>query len=306
MKGFFAPPEAGPEELESLPWAMTGPIRTADRARFSIRSTHREMGEYVDELCASFPVAPAGNRAAVTTYSVVHRVGGVSDWWAVYAGHRRISNCAQASVALTHLFGHLNRRVVAAAVPDAATLHAAAAAWDGRAVVLSGPTESGKSTLAAGLGLAGFEYLTDEVVVLDPETHEVAPYPKPLNIDPGSWSVLGRLRPVAPSAVPDIADTQWHVDPMRLPGGVAGGSRPVGALVRCRFTPHGRHRMQLMSPAEMVAEVIRDGFRPRTGVPAQLRLLGAIARNVPCYDLRFTTLDEAVQSISESVAPVRT
>lgn len=306
MKSFFAPPEAGPEELETLPWAMTGPTRSAHRARFAVRSTHPDMGAYVDELCASFPVAPRSGAADATTYSIVHGVGGVRDWLAVYAGARRISNCATASVALTHLFGDLNRRVVATAAPDAVTLHAAACARDGRAVVLSGPTESGKSTLSAGLGLAGFEYLTDEVVILDPDSDAVAPYPKPLNIDPGSWSVLAGLRPAAPSAVPDIADTQWHVDPMRLPGGVALGSRPVGALIRCRFTPDGPSRLEPMSPAAMVAEVIRDGFRPRTGVPAQLRLLGRVARNVPCYDLRFTTLDEAVRSISACLAPAGT
>lgn len=304
MTQFLAPPEARPDDLDDLPWVFAGPVRRAAHARFSVRSTHPALGSHIDHLLEAFP--PVDGDGSATRYSVVHGVGGWPQWLAVYAGHRRISNCSVASVALTHLLGHLNRRVVAAAHPCAATLHAAACAHDGRAVVISGPTESGKSTLAAGLALAGFEYLTDEVVIVDPNTFEITPYPKPLNIDPGSWPVLAELRPDAPPALPDIAETQWHVDPRLLPGGVAMESRPVGAFVRCRYVAGGRPRLQRMPAAAMVAALIRDGFRPRTGVPAQLRALGSIARNVPNFQLEFASLDQAVDAVNAALATADT
>ena len=60
-------------------------------------------------------------------------------------------------------------------------VHASALAVDDRALLVPGPSMSGKSTLAAALVEAGADYLSDEYAVLD-SGGLVHPYPRPLCI----------------------------------------------------------------------------------------------------------------------------
>jgi len=61
-------------------------------------------------------------------------------------------------------------------------LHAGALAKNNKAVLLPGPSESGKSTLTLGLLNYGYQYLTDEVVVIDLSDVRVLPFQRPIYI----------------------------------------------------------------------------------------------------------------------------
>ena len=61
-------------------------------------------------------------------------------------------------------------------------LHAGALAKNNKAVLLPGPSESGKSTLTLGLLNYGYQYLTDEVVVINLSDLRVLPFQRPIYI----------------------------------------------------------------------------------------------------------------------------
>ena len=61
-------------------------------------------------------------------------------------------------------------------------LHAGALAKNNKAVLLPGPSGSGKSTLTLGLLNYGYQYLTDEVVVIDLSDLRVLPFQRPIYI----------------------------------------------------------------------------------------------------------------------------
>ena len=61
-------------------------------------------------------------------------------------------------------------------------LHSAAMAKGNKAVLLPGPSESGKSTLTLGLLNYGYQYLTDEVVVINLSDLRVLPFQRPIYI----------------------------------------------------------------------------------------------------------------------------
>ena len=71
--------------------------------------------------------------------------------------------------------------LVAAALPDRVAVHAGVVAFAGRAVVVPGPSHSGKSTLVQALVEAGATYLSDEFALLD-EAGRVWPYPRQLTL----------------------------------------------------------------------------------------------------------------------------
>ncbi len=61
-------------------------------------------------------------------------------------------------------------------------LHAASVEKGGKALILTGESGSGKSTLAALLGAKGWRFMSDEFVLIDPETHLMRPFPRPTSL----------------------------------------------------------------------------------------------------------------------------
>ncbi len=97
-----------------------------------------------------------------------------------------------------------------------AFIHAGVVAVDGRAIVIPGPTLSGKSALVAALIVDGARYYSDEWALLDPRGL-VHPYPRKLSLRPAGG---GRARRV--SAADLGAET--GTEPI-----------PVGWVVQTRF-----------------------------------------------------------------------
>ncbi len=56
--------------------------------------------------------------------------------------------------------------------------HAASLSYNGQGIILAGETMSGKSTLSLGLANKGFDFLSDEVVCFELDTHKLRPFPK--------------------------------------------------------------------------------------------------------------------------------
>ena len=76
---------------------------------------------------------------------------------------------AETGLARDDLLNLLQEEVVHALIVDMASavvLHAGAVSANGRAMLLAGPTGSGKTSLSAWFVAKGFRYLSDEVVAL--------------------------------------------------------------------------------------------------------------------------------------------
>src|SRR5438045_1939738 len=73
------------------------------------------------------------------------------------------------------------RMFIATESPRRVFVHAGVVGWRGRAIVVPGPTHSGKSSLVCALVRAGAEYLSDEFAVFD-DKGRVHPFPSPLSL----------------------------------------------------------------------------------------------------------------------------
>lgn len=114
-----------------------------------------------------------------TCYSELLILGPDDDTPRDFAGlKRRIRPGPGASYAFS---GAVTRVVISQLIGRSVLLHAAAVDMEGLGVVIAvGPSGAGKSTAATALGKSG-GYLTDELVVLDPESLRVEAYPKPVS-----------------------------------------------------------------------------------------------------------------------------
>lgn len=160
-------------------------------------------------------------------------------------------------------------------------VHAGVAVHAGRAIIVPGPSLSGKSTLVRALVEAGADYYSDEWAVLDGEGL-VHPFPRPLG-------VRG-------------ADLVSAKQPLEGLGWSAGeGPAPVAAIVRASYRPGGHWAPRLKSSAEGLLFLLENAV-PARDRPEQTML--AARRAVAGARILEGERGEAAEAAEELLAAV--
>lgn len=200
--------------------------------------------------------------------------------------------------ALSLVLGHINSEAVRRSAPRYPLVHAAAAVRDGVAVLLPAPAGSGKTTTVAGLvNKAGFDYLTDEAVAIDPATLLAQPYPKALSVDEGSWEALADLQP----AHAELVDGQWQVPARDIRPGAVAAPAPVGFVVAPTYGRDATTRLEPMSRGQMLVHLADSTFRLQDAPQRNLDVLSRMLQHANCYRLELSDLDDAVRLVAELV-----
>jgi hypothetical protein len=120
-------------------------------------------------------------------------------------------------------------------------VHAGAVLWNGRALLLPGPTHSGKSSLVAELLKRGATYFSDEYALIDSEGR-AHPYPRPLLLRNGCPDQLPMLPSEWNAPVGDTpAPIGWILSLAYQPSyawTVAPISQSEALLILLQNTPH--------------------------------------------------------------------
>ena len=156
---------------------------------FSVACNELEVREYLgralSELIRNATAAPA-------RHYVVREEDGR---YALIGDGQRVASVSTSSDVLEALFADVNRR----AIDDYSgfAVHAGVVANDGAAIAFPAESGTGKSTLTAACLGAGFAYVSDEALCVDPRDCRVVPYPKPIALAPSTWSLVGYPIPAA-------------------------------------------------------------------------------------------------------------
>jgi hypothetical protein len=160
--------------------------------------------------------------------------------------------------------------------PDLVWLHASGVARDNQAVLITGPSGSGKSRLAAHLVTEGFDYLGDDILPFDPTTRMAYPFPVTLSVRSGAahYVLIAEARRLRKR---DVVVRQAQV---------ATGPMPIAAIVFPRYAP-GPTRMQLMSAGRVAIELLRQCRDFERHREAAVRAMSDLAATVPCWTLSY-------------------
>jgi hypothetical protein len=254
--------------------------RRALGCTFTVTGDDHVAVERANEIFSAFRFDPDDNSRCHH-----HIVVGSSG---VHRDHVTVDAAVRPPVLLTQVVGHLTQAVVADAGNRYALFHAAAAERSGGALVLPAPSESGKTTLVAGLVDAGFAYLSDEVAAIEPRSRLVMPYPKPLSIDPGSWNVLAHMAPDDD----EYHATQWQVLPPRI-----APPSPVRWIVFPTYAEGEPTELVPIRASEVVAGLARNSFNFTRNGSRWLPVLAGIAKRCAGYRLRVGDLNSAVDAL---------
>jgi hypothetical protein len=269
---------------------VRGGTRTAFGHAFEIVTPVPELTDYLAGLFAGLPVTDRSGRR----YELV---GPTSDGtWRAHLDGELIDAPGDARRAVALLLWRINRSVI-----DAATgllvLHAGGVVVDGTCVLLAGDMEVGKTTLTAGLLRGGAGYLSDEAIGLELAGERAHGYAKALSLDPGSWELFPELEPTPPPTLRPFLPAQWQVPPQDIEGVEVVRSAVPDLLVLPRYEAGATLEVERLWGAVALQRLAACVFSTSIGRPAMLDRLASLLGTVRCYDLRFGSLEGAVETI---------
>ena len=284
--------------MDGATWRFESGSYEALGHTFAIRTTDLALGRYLDTLFRHF--VTTGTGSDVTLYSLIVEGDGRALPFVLHRDDEELGHFAQGRTILAELLWHINRSAVRD-TKDHLLLHASAAAWRGKTLIFPAPMESGKSTLVAGLVRAGFGYVTDEAVAIEPSTLTVTAFPRAISIDPGSWGVLSDLRPNLSAELERYQGDQWQVEPDSIrPGSVVRRSEP-GFVITPRYRKGAETRLWAMSRSEAVRLMGSNAFNFQAFDRRGLRVLAEVARQSACYRLDIGELGLACELVGSLV-----
>ena len=172
----------------------------------------------------------------------------------VYADAARIARARRADDAV-EILAHDIQHDVAERARDVGFVHAGVVIWESRAIVIPGPSSSGKTTLVAALLTAGAAYFSDEYAVFD-RRGRVHPFRRPFT-----------FRGVPPYGPP------LGTDPPAL-----GESAEVGLVLVTHYRGGARWRPRVLTPGQGVLALVKHAVAVRRQPAATLRVLSRAVR----------------------------
>jgi len=181
-------------------------------------------------------------------------------------------------------------------------VHAAAVERGGEVVVLTAGAGAGKTTMAAALVADGYDYITEEVVALDPTSGEIVPYPLPFCLEPGSQRLFEHLAPDGATDPLAVRGDVWFVHPEQVRRGSRSAGGVVTAVIVPAFRPGAAQQFDDLTPAETLLHLLSGTMNlDRIGHDGFVRLV-ELAWSVPGYRLEYGDLGEARQLVSRAAA----
>lgn len=290
-------PEGGPPTtidlglLDQVSYAAElGPVSLLDE-RVQIRCQDEALATFLAAVLAAFPTATDA-RINVDVVEVSGRV-------VAYAGGVRTISVDSVARMARALVWYLNGLALNSPTTDV-FLHASVASLDGRALIMPGRSGAGKTTLVTALALAGWTYLSDEVAAIGPNGAVVRPYPRPMALEEGAWTILPQAAACWPAGVPRLVPDLWLVLPSSLGSGERAAPAVPAAVVFPEVVPGRPLSLQPLHRAEALERVLGQMLNARAAGREGFGRLAALLRRTTCHRL---VLD-GVAGVHDALSPL--
>jgi len=176
----------GPIEryVDSPRVAPSAPLQLVSCSAYGVRVSLRTSLDLIEHLPSPLiPAAPSQNLEGAPHVHfdfVEARSADGQPLFVIAEDGAAVFASSDLKVASRALESHVHLQV-AALTDQAVFVHAGVVAWRGRALILPGPSHSGKSSLVASLIAAGATYYSDEYAVIDLEGR-IHPFPRRLRL----------------------------------------------------------------------------------------------------------------------------
>jgi HprK-related kinase A len=185
-------------------------------------------------------------------------------------------------------------------------LHAAVVELDGRAVILSGPTGAGKSTLCAALIARRFRFLTDEIALVTLNDGHLQPHPRPISLKNDAIDIVAKMLPDAHLSDRFSNAAKGTVAFMRPPRQsieAAGEPARPALVIFPTYEPKAGFELKPIERSQAFMRLIESSANYLTLLATGFETLANLVEACDHYSLHYGSLDDAVGAI-ESLARV--
>lgn len=185
--------------------------------------------------------------------------------------------------------------------PSRLHLHGAGLARNGRGVVISATSGTGKTTLAAALAADGWAYVSDEALAFGLQSTSLSGFAKPLMIKPGGGHVLPHLRG-ARVGFDDDVDTWWHIPASAIPTEIASELEPTLVVLLQRVMgPFDESKVAPLHAADAVVALMGETMDPERFGPSAVIALAELASRARCVTMTVGALDSEVAHVNRLI-----
>ena len=180
-------------------------------------------------------------------------------------------------------------------------IHAGVVGTKHGCILLPAQAGSGKSSLTAALVHRGFRYFSDEVALLQRSDFRVPPMPLAICVKSTGWDVMAQF-------YPNIADLpmHWRDDGKRVryippPEPRNWAPSPVRHIVFPRFEEQVPTLIQPISQSQALGRLMGECLALRQRLDhGMVQQLVTWMEGISCYTLTFSSLDEAINAVTEA------
>ncbi len=274
---------------------------SAGAFNFTVGVSHADDRATIESFFRDLPNPPHGARCELIELIRAERRDEQGEQQWTLAGPRLADRPTVSFVgALLRLMSAVNLSALDAE-PESLHLHAAAAARDGRAVIIAAERNTGKTTTVSHLVKRGWSFITDETVRLTADSTCVSGFPKPLSIKPGGIDLVPHL---AAHAIPTVVDGQpsFNFVPIGATGALVAASATPHSTVLLRRDPAAGDdavpSSRRLQPADAVVALMQETLDAGRYGDAALRLAQlAVASN--CYEVTVGSPEKTAEHIEE-------
>ncbi len=180
-------------------------------------------------------------------------------------------------------------------------VHAGVVSKGTRSIMLPGRSGCGKTTLTAGLSLSGFQYLTDELALLERSGFALSTIPLSLGIKAGAVEILADYWPEVRDLPVHIREDGQFVRYLAPPRSSSGSfdSALVRWIIFPRYKAGADTHLRPITKPEALRRLLQECLAvPKLLDRAGVENLVQWTRQMGCYELLTGSLAEAIRTIS--------
>jgi hypothetical protein len=180
-------------------------------------------------------------------------------------------------------------------------VHAGVVTVDEKAIVIPGLSRAGKSTLVLALLLSGARYLSDELLVFDPQKGRALPFLRSLKLRPVCLpSFPGAERLVVGEGEGTFLPSS-RLRELGAPTPVEGDPARVGAVVIPSWASGAPTRLEPASRGKAFLALTSSALNFGTHRERSLSHLRSLVEDAECFHLSFSDPHDAARAVRKAV-----